>query len=440
MKSANVPEPVSMRWTRFSTFLLSAAGVYHLHRAWTLAITIDEAFTANSFASAPWLELLTTYDANHHILHTILCKLSLSAFGWSELALRLPSLLGGFVWLYLVHRLAKRLFGESPLHLVLCGWLAFHPALLDWFSLARGYGLALTFMLAAIHELAGPLPRLVRASVWLGLSVASNLIFAIPAAALVLAWTATRRAWTRLPDLAVPGAAVAFVITILPLSRASGTNFYFGASTLPNSLDSLLAIPHFQALTPLFMLAAPAVLLAALWFGRRDETLRFFAWSLALCILATAAMRIAGMPYPLGRTGVHLVALWILCLLQLASLSRFHWTWAVAIAPVFAFLFAAPIGYYPAWRYDSSNRAVMERIAASGVAAPRVAAHFTLVWGLEFYRRMPAFRHIAPVTGLDTAAKAQFLVVRTDESKPKPPPGATPILRDYVSGVVLYQR
>ncbi len=125
-----------MRWTRFSAFLLTAAGVYHVHRAWSAAITTDEAFTANAFVARP-ARPAHQLRRHHHILHSFLCKLSITAFGWNELALRLPSLLGGFVWLYLAYRLAKRVFGDSPLHLVLCGWLAFHPSLLDWFSIAR---------------------------------------------------------------------------------------------------------------------------------------------------------------------------------------------------------------------------------------------------------------------------------------------------------------
>ncbi len=429
-----------MRWTRYSAALLTAAGVYHLRRAWSSAITTDEAFTANAFVAPPWLDLLTSYDANHHILHSFLCKLSVTAFGWNELALRLPSLLGGFVWLYLAYRLAKRLFGDSPLHLVLCGWLAFHPSLLDWFSLARGYGLALTFMLAAVYELAGPLPTLGRASLWLGLSAAANLVFAVPAAALVIGWTAARGAWRRLPDLAVPGATAALVVTIIPLSRAEGTSFYYGADNLLYSIDSLFGLPGFDGLSAALIIAAPAVLLAALWHGRRDETLRFFAWSLTLCILALAAMRIGGMPYPLGRTGVYIVALWILCLLQLASLSPIHWTWAAVLAPVAAFLFVAPTGYYRPWQYDAGNRAVMERIAASGVAPPTIAAPGILIQGLEFYRRNPGFNHWPAIAEAKEGVQTQFVILRTDESPGPPPPGMAPIWRDPVSGIVLYGR
>jgi hypothetical protein len=429
-----------MRWTKLSASLLTAAGVYNVHRAWSSAIVTDEAFTANAFVAPPWLDLLTTYDANHHILHSFLCKLSIAAFGWNELALRLPSLLGGFVWLYLVYRLGRRLFGDSPLHLVFCAWLAFHPALLDWFSIARGYGLALTFMLAAAYELAGPLPALGRASLWLGLSAAANLVFAVPAAALVIGWTAARGAWRRSPDLAVPGAAVALVITIIPLSRAKGANFYVGADSLRHSIDSLFGVPGFEGLSALLMIAAPAVLLAALWYGRRDETLQFFAWSLTLCILAVAAMRIAGMPYPLGRTGVYLVALWILCLLQLASLSSVHWTWAAVLAPVAAFLFAAPTDYYRIWQYDAGNRAVMERIAASGLKAPTVAAHYTLMQGIEFYHRKTRFSHWPAIVESNKGVQTQFVIHRTDEPPTTPPPGMLPIWRDPVSGIVLYGR
>lgn len=429
-----------MRWTKYSVFLLCAAGVFHLHRAWALAITTDEAFTAIGFASLPWIDLFTSYDANHHILHTILCKISLGAFGWNVLALRLPALLGGIVCLFLIHRLARLLFGDSPLQLALCGWLAFHPALLDWFSIARGYGLAMAFMIAAVGELSGPLPRLTRASVWLGLSVAANLVFSVPASAIALAWPAARREWKRLPDLAVPGAAIALVITVIPLSRASGSNFYYGADTLWKSLESLLAIPRFEPITPFLILLVPASAAAALWLGRREENLRFFAWSLVLSILATAVLRFAGMPYPLGRTGIHLVVLWILCLAQMASLARPAWISFAAVAAVSAFLFAAPIGYYSEWRYSAGSRNVLERIAAEPGPDLTVAADPILFYGLEFYRRMPEFSRISRIGRLDEASRSRFIILISDGRSPPPLPGAEVVWLDSTSGIALYRR
>lgn len=308
-----------MPWTRLTTLLLAAAGAFHLHRAWSLAVTTDEAFTALSFAAPPWLDILTTYDANHHILHSLLCKLSLTLFGWNALALRLPSLLACLLWFTVARRLARRLFPDSPLQLVLCAWLVLHPALYDWFSLARGYSLALAFLLAAVHELAGPLPTLTRGSLLLGLSAASNFVFAIPAAAVALAWIAVRKSWSRMPDLAVPGAALAFIITAIPLSRAVGSNFYYGAPNLLESLRSLFGIPHQDFISYVLIAAVPITLAAALAFSRRDETLRFFVFSLTLCLLAAAALRLAGVPFPYGRTGTYITLLWILSALALAA-------------------------------------------------------------------------------------------------------------------------
>jgi len=166
----------------------------------------------------------------------------------------------------------------------------------------------LTFMLAAVYELSAPAgagPRFAVA----GMSAAANLVFAVPAAALVIGWTAARGAWRRLPDLAVPGAAVALVITIIPLSRAEGASFYYGADNLFYSLDSLFGLPGFNGLSGAMIVAAPVILLAALWYGRRDETLRFFAWSLTLCVLAVAVMRIAAC-LPARPDWRYIVALW----------------------------------------------------------------------------------------------------------------------------------
>ena len=69
----------------------------NVYRAATQSVTIDEAFTYNAFLAGPVDDLFTKYDANHHILNSLLAKLSISLLGLSELTLRLPSLLGGLL-------------------------------------------------------------------------------------------------------------------------------------------------------------------------------------------------------------------------------------------------------------------------------------------------------------------------------------------------------
>jgi len=107
---------------------------------------------------------------------------------------------------------------------------------------------------------------------------------------------------------------------------------------------------------------------------------------------------------------------------------------------VAAFLFVTPTGYYRPWQYDAGNRAVMERIAASGSGSPAIAAPSTLMQGLEFYRRKPGFNSWPAITEYKEGVQSQFVIHRTDESPHTPPSGMTPIWRDSVSGIVLYGR
>lgn len=96
--------------------------------------------------------------ANHHILNTWLMKLCNVIFGASELSLRLPSLLG--LVLFFVG-LMKVLFNVKQKNFSLM-LLAFsvallNPYVLDFFALARGYGLGLGFAMLSFAYFLAPL-------------------------------------------------------------------------------------------------------------------------------------------------------------------------------------------------------------------------------------------------------------------------------------------
>ncbi len=144
---------------------------------------VDEAFTYLSYVSVPWHGLFTTYSPNHHVLYSILAKACISAFGASEFVLRVPALAGGALLLVGLLRLSRAILGDGWLMLLAVAMVATNPMIFDYLSQARGYSLALGFYLMAIHVVIGK-PS-VAAKAWagiaLGLSVASNLSFAIPA-------------------------------------------------------------------------------------------------------------------------------------------------------------------------------------------------------------------------------------------------------------------
>jgi hypothetical protein len=260
------------------------------YRAATQSITTDEALTFVKFVAPHLDDVLAHYDANNHVLNTALAWISVGALGSREFPLRLPSLLGGALYLWGVYRLARLVFGAGPFFLAAVALSALNPLLLDHLSAARGYGLALAFLTWALVRMieffgagVGPASRPVRtgqeacptaafsterlrgsaelaggradsqrpsrklefAAVSLGLCVAANLAFLYPALALAAAFLiALARSgkwqWNLITDgWLVPGVAAAFIFLVLPLNHVEPGNFYFGAKTLDDAVTSL---------------------------------------------------------------------------------------------------------------------------------------------------------------------------------------------------------
>src|SRR5579863_9251227 len=87
----------------FFAVLLFTLAVY---RAATLSLTVDEAATYVSYVQHGWIGIFHgPFDANNHILYSILEKFTRQWFGLSEFALRLPALLGAAIFLWSLVRL-----------------------------------------------------------------------------------------------------------------------------------------------------------------------------------------------------------------------------------------------------------------------------------------------------------------------------------------------
>ena len=139
------------------SYVVVAAGVfiYILIRALNVGITYDEAWTINGFVHRPVMDLInyTPSDANHHLLNTLLIKLSFGIGGGESVFLaRIPNLLGGILFLVFATRICR----EFLSFFVGFGlFLAFvlNPFMLDFFGLARGYGLSVAFETVSIYYL-----------------------------------------------------------------------------------------------------------------------------------------------------------------------------------------------------------------------------------------------------------------------------------------------
>jgi len=131
--------------------------IYSSSRATLLSLTCDEASTYFShvpnsiwscfFSESCWV------DANNHLLNTFLMQVSIGAFGISELTLRLPNLFGHLIYLIFSILLVRRY--SNNLWIGIAGFclLNLNPFLLEFFSLARGYGLGVGWMMVSIYFL-----------------------------------------------------------------------------------------------------------------------------------------------------------------------------------------------------------------------------------------------------------------------------------------------
>src|SRR5262245_56059542 len=100
------------RWTPpqlLALGLLVAVSGMNIYRASTQSITIDEARTYLAFVKPPVRQILTTYEANNHVLHSLMCKASIGMFGLSELTLRIPGLIGGILYFGMIFVITRHL-------------------------------------------------------------------------------------------------------------------------------------------------------------------------------------------------------------------------------------------------------------------------------------------------------------------------------------------
>lgn len=402
---------ISLSWTKAAAAILGAAFLYYVWRAATLSITTDEAFTANSFVTPPWLQILTTYDANHHLLHSYLCKLVTSLLGVSAFTLRLPALLGSALYLWSAWRLTRALCGNSPVMPALCALLAFHPGLIDYLSLARGYSLGLGLLLYALAE--SNEERWSRVSLGLGLAVAANAVFVLPAAAWTGATLITKRLWKQADSLIAPGAVIALILMAIPVSYATAGHFYFGTPSLPASLVSIFLYPATLILV---------VVAACYERGRLALTLVFILAAL------TALNLVKDIPWPHSRTGCYLIPLAILLLGH--ACARWRWTALPLVAGAVFFLTTLTPAYTQEWKFDANSREVLAYLEAHYPKAT-VAAEPPLASALEFYRRTRGLTAMPPIANLYPGTPAQVYVLLA------PKPGYREVVRFQPSDVQI---
>lgn len=122
-----------------------------IYQAITESLTHDECITYEYYVHRSYWKILAWERpwTNNHILNTLFMKLGQELFGHGELQLRMHSIIGLGAFLFGVHKLIRPLpIAMYVSAFILVGCLTYT---IDFFSLARGYGIALAFMVLSIH-------------------------------------------------------------------------------------------------------------------------------------------------------------------------------------------------------------------------------------------------------------------------------------------------
>lgn len=142
-----------MNRTRLPFWIISALALTVVGlRLVQVPMTHDESATVLSYSFLPVMDILANRPprANNHILNSLLIKGMIALGGMEKILIRLPNFLALVLYLGFGYRLIRATARRHSAYWLGLGLLLFNPYLLEFFALARGYGLGIGFMIAAV--------------------------------------------------------------------------------------------------------------------------------------------------------------------------------------------------------------------------------------------------------------------------------------------------
>jgi len=144
-----------MNKTKILYFSISTLAILYVFiRLFSVGITYDEVWTIYEFVPQTVKNIFAynPCDANNHIINTLAVKFLFYIFGESIFVARLPNFFAFFLFLFYAYKISNKYLSEFNGVLCFC-LLIVNPFLLDFFSLARGYGISMGFLLPSIYYL-----------------------------------------------------------------------------------------------------------------------------------------------------------------------------------------------------------------------------------------------------------------------------------------------
>lgn len=349
-----------LKWQKALIFLSALFAIFYAHyRAYILAFTYDESWTVLGYSANSVSEIFkNTYPAaNNHVLHSALVKIPYALFGLNEYALRFPVLIAQLVFLIFTYKLLKK---YAPRF----GWLVFivlalNPYLLDYFTLARGYGISLAFAVLSVYyslKLRGSLKIkfAICALLFSFLAAWSNftyLLIFVSALVVVFLAFAEKRKMKQGLLLCFSFTLLAVSVLYIPLNAVLSDNeLYYGGKVgfLEDTLGSLIQAFSYFKLTASFtwmvlvlIFAVLSLFFYKLW-QQQIKKIRLTPFSIFLVFLLLPAGAsivqhwLLDTPYLIDRTALFFIPLFFFALARLVE-STITWLSSAAKALVLLF-------------------------------------------------------------------------------------------------------
>ena len=379
-------------------YLASAVLVlfYVCFRSTSVGITFDEAWTISDFVPLSIMDIFkySPCDANNHIINTLLIKLGFFLGPDTLFIARLPNVLAFILYLSIAYKLSHRFLSRF---VGFCCFLLLvvNPFVLDFFSLARGYGLALGFQLASIYYLINYIGQSKFISgLWSlvlgGLSVLSSFSFLyywITLFGVVMCVSVVHSSGSNRRKTILGGLAVLIVLVLImyePIRKLhEGGNLYYGGQS-GFYADTLVSLTKYSLYSPdvsnnvfIILNVSIVVFLVAVGlsylFNRQKRSIKnTLVVTLVFSAISSVAQHVLfGTPYLLDRTAIYFYPLIVLTFsfsIHDLKPGRFFIPFLGLVVLVFVFNFFMRANFYKTatWYFDAHTEKILDHLEVVG--------------------------------------------------------------------------
>ncbi|MBK9982888.1 MAG: hypothetical protein IPP15_10795 [Saprospiraceae bacterium] len=407
----------------FLIFIALVLAFLVVYRSWSLPITHDEASTWFNYRHLNVWSCLSNAacwgTANNHWLNTLLLQWSANVFGDMPWALRLPNVLAGLGYMVCALFISTRYTDSKSLQcagfLLLCG----HTYLLDFFSLARGYGLMASGVIWGIYCMLRYVEKyelrwLVLSSSALTLGILGNFTGLLPWVAIGMGWS-IRVVMMRKYNLLfrhglvwLLNAILLFVLLNYPIRLLSKSGeFGWGSKNVwQMASDLVINLLYGERIfgenSSLFILIGFSALSLAIFYfalqkknlSSRDSVILLALFVVLNLFVIMLNQYVTGSLAPIGRKTIYLIpfifGFFVLGLQFIHNRKAGFFTGLIiSVILLYRIPVTAHTTYCREWYTDSDYHALFESILPRGSASDSI--HLSSSWifnpSLRFYRQ-----------------------------------------------------